>query len=111
MTSFLIFSRVKPLRSKREIISPTKPRATPSGLTMMNVCSIAMWRRVTVFYSRSSLYGQPPSPPPLPAFGGPPPTVASLLGGEMRRSVTAAQRAHQHFPDFADQVQRASHQD
>ena len=35
-------SRVSPLRSNRETISPTSPRATPSGLTIMKVRSIAM---------------------------------------------------------------------
>ena len=31
-----------PLFSNREMISPTRPRITPSGLTAMNVCSVAI---------------------------------------------------------------------
>ena len=31
-----------PLFSKREMISPTRPRITPSGLTAINVCSVAI---------------------------------------------------------------------
>ena len=86
MRSAFMPRSTKPRRSKRATTSPTRPRATPLGLTMMNVRSMRILRRAERVKLRAA-----------PAAGG-----AALSDRRQTRSKTGGMRVDVGLAERAD---------